>query len=120
MKIKYLFTLLGILLSLLSVAQVKAVTETGDEVMLSSDGTWKYVEAVKNNDTIPLNPTEFKKVSSAGFLLKSKKTHAGFWLNAKKWNFEKSTDGTTEYSFSMKDTVQSVPWLLQNNWVCQY
>jgi hypothetical protein len=83
-------------------AQIKAVTETGEEVLLSSDGTWKYVEDVKNNDSLSTNPALFKKSATANFLLKSKNTAVGFWLDSKKWNFAKSTDEASEYSFSLK------------------
>lgn len=83
--------------------QVKAVTETGDEVLLAADGTWRYVEEVKNNDSIATNPNEFKKPVAANFLLKSKNAPAGIWLNSKKWNFVKSVGDASEYSFSLKE-----------------
>lgn len=89
-------------ISIVSHAQIKAVTETGDEVLLSANGTWKYIEEVKNNDTILLSTVQYSKPATANFLLRSKKTNAGFWLNAKYWNFEKSTD-PGEYSFSLKE-----------------
>lgn len=89
-------------INIISQAQIKAVTETGDEVLLSANGTWKYVEEIKNNDTIPLSTVQYSKPTTANFLLRSKKTNAGFWLNAKHWNFEKSTD-PGEYSFSLKE-----------------
>lgn len=89
-------------MNFVSRAQIKAVTETGDEVLLSANGTWKYVEEVKNNDTITLSTIKYIKPANANFLLKSKKTNAGFWLNARNWNFEKSTD-PGEYSFSLKE-----------------
>ncbi len=43
-------------------AQQRAVTETGEEVILFEDGTWKY----QNEDQIyeketPTNPNKFKK-----------------------------------------------------------
>jgi len=59
------------------------------------------VEEVKNNDSIKTNPVSFIKPATASFLLKSKKTDVGFLLNTKKWNFEKSTDKDSEYSFSL-------------------
>lgn len=71
--------------------------------MLSDDGTWKYVEKVKNIDSIQTNPIEFRKPTTANFLLRSKNSSAGFWLNSKKWNFEKSTGDASEYSFSLKE-----------------
>ncbi len=72
---------------------------------LSDDGTWKYVEEIKNTDSIQVNPVQFTKPATANFLLKSKNSSAGFWLNSKKWNFEKSTGDASEYSFSLKENT---------------
>lgn len=83
--------------------QTKAVTETGEQILLTADGTWRYVEAVKNNDSIAVNPTQFKKASTANFLLKSKTAPIGVWLNSKQWNFVKSSGDASEYSFSLKE-----------------
>ncbi|MDN3655361.1 hypothetical protein QWZ08_06985 [Ferruginibacter paludis] len=69
---KILFSTLLIITCYTVQGQTKAVTETGEQVLLAADGTWRYVEAVKNNDSITVNPTQFKKVSTANFLLKSK------------------------------------------------
>ncbi len=100
---KILFSTL-LLISFHSVqGQTKAVTETGEEVLLAADGTWRYVEAVKNNESIAVNSTQFKKASTANFLLKSKIAPIGVWLNSKEWNFVKQTGGAAEYSFSLKE-----------------
>jgi hypothetical protein len=103
----YLFKLLltVILFSTVNTVQcqIKAVTETGDEVMLAADGTWRYVEDVKNNDSVATNPIKFKKPATANFLLKSKVTPTGVWLNSKQWNFVKSVGDASEYSFSLKE-----------------
>ncbi len=101
--IKSTFFALLILPASFSLAQIKAVTETGDQVILSPDGKWRYIEDTKNNDSINTNPASFIKSANAGFLLKSKNTPVGFWINPKKWDFEKSTDNSTEYSFSLKN-----------------
>lgn len=90
-------------LSIILSAQIKAVTDTGDEVLLFTDGTWKYVIETKNTDSVTINPLVFFKPEAANFLLKSNRSKAGFWLNSKKWNFEKSTDNNIEYSFSLKE-----------------
>ncbi len=85
-------------------AQTRAVTETGDEVILYDDGTWQY----QNNDdieemVIPINPKLFKKDKSSTFLLKSNKIKIGFWLNSKEWSFKKSNgDSATEYELQLK------------------
>ena len=79
------------------------MTETGEQVVLSPDGKWRYVEEILNNDSINTNPILFTKSANASFFLKSKNTPVGFWINPKKWDFEKSTDKTSEYTFSLKD-----------------
>jgi hypothetical protein len=101
--IKFIFVPLFVLLACSSLAQIKAVTENGDQVLLSPDGKWRYLDDIKNNDSISVNPAQFVKSATANFLLKSKNNSIGFWIDPKKWDFEKSTDKTTEYSFSLKD-----------------
>ena len=87
-----------------SFAQINAVTETGDKVLLSSDGTWKYEEEIKNTDSTKTNPESFIKSADANFLLKSKISPIAFWINPKNWNFQKSVgDDASEYSFSLKE-----------------
>lgn len=86
-------------------AQQKAVTETGEEVILYDDGTWKYLfEEEIEEPTIPTNPNKFTKSSEAGFLLKSKKVNMGFWINTKAWSFSKPKDNNSaaEYEFQLK------------------
>ena len=93
------------LLSIISVnAQKKAVTETGDEVILYNDGTWEYEGDYNFEESeIPTNPINFKKDEASTFLLKSKKLNVGFWLNPKIWKFNKATDNLeAEYEFQLK------------------
>jgi hypothetical protein len=73
-------------------AQKKAITETGQEVILNDDGTWKYLSLNEEEGVvkIPLNSNVFNKNESSNFLLKSKKTNVGFWVNSKKWSFSKA------------------------------
>ncbi|KAB2869110.1 MAG: hypothetical protein F9K37_08835 [Bacteroidales bacterium] len=85
-------------------AQVKAITETGEEVFLYDDGTWKYVD---NNSTlnseIPVNDTKFIKDKNSSFLVKSKKLNFGIWINPKEWSFTKGTDSDAfEFQFVLK------------------
>ncbi|MEO8415336.1 MAG: hypothetical protein ABI472_16875 [Ginsengibacter sp.] len=101
--IKFIFFPLFVFIASASFAQIKAVTENGDQVLLSPDGKWRYLEETKNNDSISVNPAPFAKSATANFLLKSKNSSIGFWIDPKKWDFEKSTDKTTEYSFSLKE-----------------
>ncbi|WP_296385295.1 hypothetical protein [Winogradskyella sp.] len=102
---KNLIYLLVLLFSFNSInAQKKAVTETGDEVLLYDNGTWKYVDDNLNEVTeVKLNPKEFKKPSKSNFLLKSTRVDVGVWLNPKEWNFEKAIDNPeAEYEISLK------------------
>ena len=98
-------SLLTCLLSItIAVSQQKAITETGDEVILNEDGTWKYLneESIEKNE-IPFNSKEFKKDSNSSFLLKSKKFNVGFWLDPKVWSFKKATDNPeAEYELQLK------------------
>lgn len=89
-----------------SYSQKKAVTETGDEVILYDNGTWKYLdEEIRSEERreIPVNTRKFEKSEEANFLLKSKKIDFGFWLNPKKWSFEKgSNNGEAEYELQLR------------------
>ncbi len=86
-------------------AQQKAVTETGEEVILFEDGTWKY----QNEDQIsqketPTNQKKFKKDKESTFLLKSSKLNIGVYLNPKKWSFKKATNNPeAEFELQLKD-----------------
>lgn len=96
------FTIL-LLVVFCSHAQIKAVTDTGDEVLLFSDGTWRYKQEIKNVDSIINSKKILTKDAAATFLLKSKISNVGVWLDAKKWNFEKAANEAFEYSFSLKE-----------------
>jgi len=98
-----------LLISLLSViivhAQIKAVTETGEEIFLYEDGTWKYQNEDDFKETeIQTNSKAFKKDDNSTFLLKSNILNIGFWLNPKIWIFRKATDNPdAEYEFQLKN-----------------
>mgnify|MGYP007094902967 CR=1 FL=1 len=82
--------------------QQKAVTDMGDEVILYSNGTWKYITEPKSGD-ISTNKSFFKKEKAASFLLKSNHINMGVWLDPKKWKFNKSKDSeASEYEFELK------------------
>ena len=85
-------------------AQKKAITETGDEVVLFDDGTWEYQnKEILVEMEIPTNAKVFEKGEKATFLLKSKKLNVGFWLNPKKWKFNKAKENLeSEYEFELK------------------
>lgn len=85
-------------------AQQKAVTETGEEVILFEDGTWKY----QNEDQIseketPTNSKKFIKDKELTFLIKSSKLNIGVYLNPKIWSFKKATDNPqAEFELQLK------------------
>lgn len=92
------------LLSISGFCQTRAVTETGEEVVLYNDGTYIYA----NTNEAPMaevktNPKKFTKSEESTFLLKSKKVNMGFWLDPKKWSFSKPTENPdAEYEVALK------------------
>ena len=99
------FVLLCLLIVSFSNAQQKAVTETGDEVILYDDGTWKYLDEdqIIAND-IPINPNKFETDDKSTFLLKSNTMNIGVYLNPKIWSFKKAVDNSdAEFEFQLKD-----------------
>tara|TARA_B100000963_G_scaffold350383_1_gene360574 strand:+ start:341 stop:967 length:627 start_codon:yes stop_codon:yes gene_type:complete len=102
MKKVFLFVCLFTLI--ISKAQKSAVTDTGQEVVLYDDGTWKYKNKNDVEKEIPTNAKKFKKNDKSTFLLKSSKFNVGFWLNAKKWSFKKATNNEeAEYELQLKN-----------------
>ena len=85
-------------------AQINAVTETGDEVILYEDGTWNYLkDSIIENAIIPVNENEFLKEKKSNFLVKSKKLNVGIWINPKSWSFTKGTENDAfEFQFQKK------------------
>jgi hypothetical protein len=102
-KIKLLFFCLSFFVTLH--AQKKAVTDNGDPVILYDDGTWKYADSLHaSDDSISTNSHSFVKSANQSFLIKSKRCNMGFWIDPKKWNFEKSTDGgAKEFEMLLKN-----------------
>ena len=84
-------------------ASLKGITETGDEVLLKDDGTWSYVSPNEvEKEIIELNSKKFTKLPRNSFAVKSKKNKSEIWIDAKRWSFEKSQNGATEYEFELK------------------
>jgi hypothetical protein len=102
--IKQLITLGTLFFTLLSNAQINAVTENGDEVLLYKDNTWKYSnESLNETVEILRNDKPFTKEKKSSFLVKSSKTNLGVWINPKEWGFSKSkTDSPSEFNFNHK------------------
>lgn len=100
-----LITLFGILSFHISKAQTKAVTEKGDEVILYSDGTWKYTNDSTIKETeIKTNDHPFIKDKKSTFLVKSNKVNVGIWIDPKAWTFSKNSDNEdAEFQFQKKD-----------------
>ncbi len=101
---KALLTVLFIIPVFVVKAQINAVTNTGDEVVLFDDGTWKYVdsESIKSA-IIPVNKHKFERDDDSNFLVKSKKINVGVYINIQKWSFTKGTDKDAfELQFQLK------------------
>src|SRR5690606_4683266 len=93
-----------ILSSALLQAQIKAITDQGDEVILYTNGTWKYLNKIPDASTIQENSTKFTNSESAGFLLKSKILKVGFWLDPQKWSFKKAVSNEdAEFELQLKE-----------------
>jgi hypothetical protein len=87
-------------------AQISAVTETGEEVILYEDGTWKFLNdsnSILDDTIIAINKKEFIKDKNSTFLVKSKKLNIGIWINPKNWSFTKGTENdASEFKFQRK------------------
>lgn len=101
---KSILTALLVVLASTCYASQRAVTDTGDQVILNDDGTWHYVnKASAAKSAIGTNLNRFVKPHDATFLLKSAKNHSAFWIDAHKWTFEKATSNpSAEYEFQLK------------------
>lgn len=88
-------------------SQINAVTESGDQVILYQDHTWKYLkDSIKQNDEININDKEFIKDKQLSFLVKSNKINIGIWINPKEWSFSKGeNDDAAEFKFQKKEMI---------------
>jgi len=84
--------------------QKKAVvTESGKEVLLFDDGTWKYVFDDPSG-SVKIDTIIMSKPKESGYFIESIKLKYGVWINKKRWTFQKSvSDGTipSEYTFKL-------------------
>lgn len=110
MRKTILFFLTFIIFNHSAISQKTAITDNGDEVILYDNGTWKYSKDFKNEETpIPMNPIKFTRDKESSFLLKSNKIHLGFWLDPKKWRFNKATSNEdAEYELQLKEQSMQV------------
>jgi hypothetical protein len=85
-------------------AQMNAVTESGEEVLLYDNGTWKYANKKDDVETeIKLNDKPFTKDKNSTFVVKSKKANIGVWINPKDWSFTKNAaNEDAEFQFQKK------------------
>ena len=102
-KIFFLFLIIALTVSING--QQKAVTETGQEVILFEDGSWIYQNKKEAlNNEISTNSRRFSKNKKSTFLLKSKKFNVGIYLDPKLWSFNTPTDNPeAEYELQLKD-----------------
>jgi hypothetical protein len=100
---RFLILLLVSAFATYSYANMKAVTDKGDVVILQDDGTWIF-EKPKDveKSEIKTNKKKFKKDGNASFNLKSTKNNSEFWIDPKKWSFKKGEDGAAaEYTLQL-------------------
>ncbi len=101
---KSVLTIFFVLLAATSYASQNAITDTGEEVILYSDGTWKYSNEKQQTGKIEINRTKFEKPTSSTFKLKSTRNNTIYWINTNKWTFTKQVDNAaSEYEFKLKD-----------------
>lgn len=102
---KLVITVIAILFSNVLFSQIKAITETGDEVILYKNGSWVYVDGSKAEaKELAVNKTKFKKDDLSTFLVKSNKINIGIWINPKEWSFSKEGNNEdSEYTFQKRD-----------------
>ncbi len=102
---KTILILLAVFSMQLLQAQINAITESGDEVILYENGTWKYLnDSIVSASEIPMNEQIFTKPENSSFLVKSKRLNIGIWINPKKWKFSKGGENDdAEFLFEKKD-----------------
>jgi len=109
------FITLGLLfLVTVSHAQLKGVTETGDEIVLYKNGTWEYaIDSLNTIAQILKNDKPFAKDKASTFLVKSGKTNVGIWLDPKEWTFSKGDPNSpSEFKFGQKNKDKDIYGML--------
>ena len=101
---KILLVIILLFLAATSYASQKAITDTGEEVILNSDGTWEYSDnAQKATKIIETKKNKFERSRDASFLVKSMRNNSVYWINTDKWFFRKAEDNPeAEYEFHLK------------------
>jgi len=71
-------------------AQIHAITDTGDQVVLYQNKTWRYInDSINTESKISINEKEFSKDKKSSFLVKSKNLNIGIWIDPQTWSFSK-------------------------------
>jgi hypothetical protein len=72
MEMRRLLVEILLLLTVVSYAGQRVITDTREEVILHTDGTWKYADkSQKQENKIRTNATIFKKPADSKFLVRS-------------------------------------------------
>jgi hypothetical protein len=100
---KKLLVTAAFLLATTGYAGQKAITDTGEQVILNSDGTWGYADnKQKQAHKIETNKMKFEKAEDSTFLLKSTKNNSAFWINPVKWSVKNPEKiSAREYQFQL-------------------
>jgi hypothetical protein len=93
---KKILPFISLLVGFYACAQVKGVTEDGNDVILFDDGTWKFVNEsdAQTLEKIDENPAVFGKSKDQSALLKSSRLDAGLYYNPKKWRISSQAVGS--------------------------
>ncbi|OWY22883.1 hypothetical protein C7N43_05265 [Sphingobacteriales bacterium UPWRP_1] len=101
----YVFLFLCCLYNLV-LAQQRAITNRGEEVILYEDGTWEYAEQATDTADAPIatNPTPFTKSQGAGFMVESTIVDdVEVAVDPEKWRFQRTNAAAAaEYKFEHK------------------
>ncbi|TXF75113.1 hypothetical protein [Chryseobacterium sp.] len=93
---KKILPLITLLVGFYGSAQVKGVTEDGNEVILFDNGTWKFVNEsdAQTLEKIDENPAVFGRNTDQSILLKSSRLDAGIYYSPKKWEVSAQAVGS--------------------------
>ncbi len=84
-------------------AQQRAITQTGETVILNDDGTWELVKRPKALSEIPIAEGDFVVPKGATFEVKSSKIDVSLFVNPDVWVFRKAESAVdAEYEFRHK------------------
>ena len=82
-------------------AQIRAVSDEGEEVILNSNGSWSYLNP-KENLKVTTSKIKFYKSDDCNDSIKSNRNKVAIHFNSNKWNFKKSKNKSAEIDFSLR------------------